>query len=108
MPFCLPYKLFGYDTKRRFCSGFIFASLNNCIVCIENNLVLYCLTRLTSRTVVIRTITINHGLLNEPFYNSSIVNPLVLRNREILELGLDNEDSEHENDDDTNQSKPSS
>lgn len=27
------------------------------------------------------------------------------RNREILELGLDNEDSEHENDEDTNQSK---
>lgn len=26
------------------------------------------------------------------------------RNREILELGLDNEDSEHENDEDTNQS----
>ena len=29
----------------------------------------------------------------------------VFRNREILELGLDNEDSEHENDDDTNQSE---
>ena len=29
----------------------------------------------------------------------------VCRNREILELGLDNEDSEHENDDDTNQSE---
>lgn len=26
------------------------------------------------------------------------------RTRELLELGLDNEDSEHENDDDTNQS----
>lgn len=30
---------------------------------------------------------------------------LSCRNREILELGLDNEDSEHENDEDTNQSK---
>lgn len=30
----------------------------------------------------------------------------IYRNREILELGLDNEDSEHENDEDTNQSKP--
>lgn len=29
----------------------------------------------------------------------------ICRNREILELGLDNEDSEHENDEDTNQSK---
>ena len=29
----------------------------------------------------------------------------VCRNREILELGLDNEDSEHENDEDTNQSE---
>lgn len=28
-----------------------------------------------------------------------------IRNREILELGLDNEDSEHENDEDTNQSE---
>lgn len=28
----------------------------------------------------------------------------LLRTRELLELGLDNEDSEHENDDDTNQS----
>lgn len=26
------------------------------------------------------------------------------RTRELLELGIDNEDSEHENDDDTNQS----
>lgn len=30
--------------------------------------------------------------------------PTFCRNREILELGLDNEDSEHENDEDTNQS----
>lgn len=36
-----------------------------------------------------------------------VINPLLTtcRNREILELGLDNEDSEHENDEDTNQSK---
>lgn len=30
---------------------------------------------------------------------------ITLRTREILELGLDNEDSEHENDEDTNQSE---
>lgn len=35
----------------------------------------------------------------------TIFSSLFLRTRELLELGLDNEDSEHENDDDTNQSE---
>lgn len=35
----------------------------------------------------------------------TVLSTFTCRNRDILELGLDNEDSEHENDEDTNQSK---
>lgn len=49
-------------------------------------------TSITTRTCVL-------NMIYSPIYL------FICRNREILELGLDNEDSEHENDEDTNQSK---
>lgn len=44
--------------------------------------------------------------LPEVFFSNVFFESIyIFRNRDILELGLDNEDSEHENDEDTNQSK---